>query len=418
MKIILAIAALLVAGCAAFFSTTGIGLLFHGATISAMIMAGSLELAKLVSAAHLKLAWNELTRPLRTYLTIAVVVLMVITSTGIYGFLSDAFQQQRIRIQKVERETTVIQNKIKQNETEISRYTSQMNNLADIRNSQEQNLSKLIDNKRSTGRIASMIKNADIQIAAYSKKIDSLNFDNGLSYQKIDDVKNNNIDLEKQVGGFRFVADAFNVKIEAAVKWFIFLIVIVFDPLAVALVLAFVSYNKKAIKKKYMTEPMLNNQDEVQFLLENLKETDEVLEWGSGGSTLAIAKRVKTLYSIEHNKEWFDKITALIPENVHLFYVERNKEEMSGDDGTLEDYYDYVNFPSKMGKKFDVIFIDGRARVECAKVATHLLKAGGTIFIHDYCHPNEVYRRREYEVVEDFLEKTGQVFAFAKFKIK
>jgi predicted O-methyltransferase YrrM len=418
MKILLAITALLVAGCAAFFSVTGIGLLFHGATISVIVMASCLEVAKLVSAAHLKQAWKELGSLLRVYLTTAVVVLMVITSIGIYGFLSDAFQQQRIKIQQVDREIGVFDNKTKQNETEISRYTSQMNNLAGIRNSQEQNLSKLIDNNKSTARVVAMIKTADAQISVYSAKIDSLNAANTLNYQKIDDIKNTNIGLEKQVGGFRFVADALNVKIEVAVKWLILLIVIVFDPLAVALILAFVRYGKTTKKENMTEEMMFNNQDEVQFFLESLKLTDDVLEWGSGGSTIAIAKRVKSLYSIEHNKEWFDKVSGMIPENTHLFHIERNFEEKSGDDGTLEDYNDYVNFPCKLGKKFDVIFIDGRARVECARQATVLLKAGGIIFIHDYCHPNEVYRRYEYEVVEEFLVKTDQKFALAKFKLK
>ena len=165
-------------------------------------------------------------------------------------------------------------------------------------------------------------------------------------------------------------------------------------------------------------EMMLNNQQEVDFLLNTLKPTQTVLEWGSGGSTLEIAKRVKNLYSIEHNKEWFDKVNAELSSNAFLFHIPRNQEEKSGDDGTLEDYFDYVNYPKTFGKKFDIIFIDGRARVECAKVSLDLLKKTGSIFIHDYGHPVDIYRRYEYEEVEQFLNKTGQEFAMAKFKIK
>ena len=90
-----------------------------------------------------------------------------------------------------------------------------------------------------------MIKSADTEIGRSSKVIDSLNAANTLLLSQIEEIKNKNIDLEKNVGGFRFVADAFNVDIKVAVKWFILLIVFVFDPLAIALVLAYNSVKRK-----------------------------------------------------------------------------------------------------------------------------------------------------------------------------
>lgn len=240
-KALIVIAAFLVAGCAAFFSVTGLGLLFR--SFSVMFMAGSLEYAKLVTAAYLKSRWYELGKALRLYLAFAVIILMIITSMGIYGFLSDAFQSQSIRIEQVDREVGLINNKIDINKTEITRYQQQINNLTQIRNSQEQNLSKLIEGEKSTGRMSSMIKTADIQITKSSQKIDSLNTLNITLLQNIDSVKNKNLDLEREVGGFRFIAETFNIPLKQAVKWFILLIVFVFDPLAIALVLA---YNTKS----------------------------------------------------------------------------------------------------------------------------------------------------------------------------
>jgi hypothetical protein len=237
------VAAILLAGCAAFFSVTGLGNLFN--SFSVMFMAGSLELAKLLTAAYLKTRWYELGRLLRIYLTAAVIVLMFITSMGIYAFLSDAFQNQNIRLEQVGREVLLLENKININKAEINRYTKQNEINNNIRNSQEQNLSKLIDDKRGTGRISTMIQNADIEIIINSKKIDSLNTLNVLIYNSIDSVKNKNIDLEKEVGGFRFVAQTFNVSLNTAVNWFILMIVFVFDPLAIALVLAFNTKRKK-----------------------------------------------------------------------------------------------------------------------------------------------------------------------------
>jgi hypothetical protein len=243
IKNLLGFSAILIAGCAAFFSVTGLGLLFR--SISVMIMASSLELAKIVTASYLKQMWYDIEKTLKIYLVIAVAILMFLTSMGIFGFLSDAFQNQSIKLDQMERKISVVNNKIAINNKEVERYTIQINNLTQIRNSQESNYSKLVDKESSTGRISGMIKNADAQISAISKKVDSLNTLNVQLYQSVDDIKNENVDLEKEVGGFRFVADAFNIELKKAVKYFIILIVFVFDPLAVALILAFNSTKKK-----------------------------------------------------------------------------------------------------------------------------------------------------------------------------
>jgi hypothetical protein len=243
IKTLLGFSAILIAGCAAFFSVTGLGLLFR--SVSVMIMASSLEFAKIVTASYLKQMWYDIEKTLKVYLVIAVAILMFLTSMGIFGFLSDAFQNQSIKLDQMERKISVVNNKIAINNKEVERYTIQINNLTQIRNSQESNYSKLVDKESSTGRISGMIKNADAQISAISKKVDSLNTLNVQLYQSVDDIKNENVDLEKEVGGFRFVADAFNIELKKAVKYFIILIVFVFDPLAVALILAFNSTKKK-----------------------------------------------------------------------------------------------------------------------------------------------------------------------------
>ncbi|MDD5358381.1 MAG: hypothetical protein PHX80_04490 [Candidatus Nanoarchaeia archaeon] len=170
---------------------------------------------------------------------------------------------------------------------------------------------------------------------------------------------------------------------------------------------------------------MFNNQDEIDFLMSHINSETDVLEWGSGGSTIEISKICHSINSIEHDFEWVKKVSAELRKiknsrnddiYFRVHYVSRDSEEDPGDDGTLENYLYYVKNPLSIAKKFDIILIDGRARVECAKVAVDYLKPGGFIFIHDYAHPQPEYRRYEYEVVEEFLEKVGQVFALAKFK--
>jgi len=204
-----------------------------------MVMAGSLELAKLVAATYLKQEWDTLKGFNKWYLTISVATLMLITSAGIFGYLSNAFQQQNLGLQKIERDIAVYQTQITKNDGEISRYTTQLNNQQNIRNSQEANLSKQIDKDKSTSRVSQMIRTADKEIASVSKRIDELTKQNNVALDSINAIKNNNIELEREVGGFRFVAEAFNVPLNTVVKFFIFIIVIVFDPLAVALIIAF-----------------------------------------------------------------------------------------------------------------------------------------------------------------------------------
>ena len=239
LKYLVGLSAVIVAGCAAYFSVTGLGVLFAGASTAVMVMAGSLEFAKLVAATYLKQKWEDIGGFNKWYLTSAVGILMLITSAGIFGYLSNAFQQQNLGLQKIDRDIAVYQTQITKNDGEILRYTTQLTNQQNIRNSQESNLSKQIDKNTSTSRVSQMIKSADKEITSISKRIDELTIKNNAALDSINVIKNNNIELEKEVGGFRFVAEAFNVPLNSVVKFFIFIIVFVFDPLAVALIIAF-----------------------------------------------------------------------------------------------------------------------------------------------------------------------------------
>lgn len=170
--------------------------------------------------------------------------------------------------------------------------------------------------------------------------------------------------------------------------------------------------------QKYDLKPMFNTDKEFEYLISNLNKDQVVLEWGSGGSTIEIAKHVKQLYSIEHDIHWFLKVKRRIPANVIYQLVQRNQKEKPGHDGTLEDYFDYVNFPKSLNKKFDVIFIDGRARVDCAKIAVNLLNKGGFILIHDIFNPDPKCDRPEYYEVLNFLNRIKGVYSLYKFKPK
>ena len=232
LKYLVGFSALIIAGCAAFFSVTGLGVLFSGASTAVMVMAGSLEFAKLVAATYLKQMWDEIKGFNKWYLVSAVALLMLITSAGIFGYLSNAFQAQSLKLQQVDREIMVHSTKIDQNTIQITQLSTQISEF-------NKNQGKIIDGGKVNNRLLRSIDNRDKEIAKINKKISDLQDQNAKENEKINEIKTSNIDLEKEVGGFRFVAEAFGMELKNVVKFFIFLIVIVFDPLAVALIIAF-----------------------------------------------------------------------------------------------------------------------------------------------------------------------------------
>ena len=232
LKWLVGISALIIAGCAAFFSVTGLGVLFSGAAVSVMVMAGSLEFAKLVAATYLKQEWENIKGFNKWYLTAAVGLLMIITSAGIFGYLSNAFQQQNLKLQQVDREIAVYSTKLTTNESQITQLNTQLGQLSSTQNT-------ILDKGKVNSRLLRSIDSKDRQVATINKKISSLQDENAKNNEEINKIKIANLDLEKEVGGFRFVAEAFGMELKNVVKFFIFLIVIVFDPLAVALIIAF-----------------------------------------------------------------------------------------------------------------------------------------------------------------------------------
>ena len=110
---LIALSALSVSASAAFYSVYGLSKLFAGASLEVIIMAGSLEFAKLVTASLLYQYWGTINKGLRAYLTVATVILVLITSMGIYGFLSAAYQDTYRQLIIKENQTTVSQSRSK-----------------------------------------------------------------------------------------------------------------------------------------------------------------------------------------------------------------------------------------------------------------------------------------------------------------
>jgi hypothetical protein len=126
IKYIMLILALSIAGCAAYFSIWGLSQLFAGAATAVIVMASVLEVGKIVTTTVLHNYWGQLSRSLKIYLTISVSVLMIITSAGIYGFLSNAYQKTANKLEVHEGEIgllvgkqNIFKEKIKNNDNLI-----------------------------------------------------------------------------------------------------------------------------------------------------------------------------------------------------------------------------------------------------------------------------------------------------------
>jgi TolA-binding protein len=319
LKILLFIAALIVAGTGAYFSVTGLGILFSGATISVIVMASSLEFAKIVAASYLEQKWKEVNLFLKIYLSFAVFTLMVITSAGIYGYLSNAFQQQSITIQAIDSKVENIQYQTTLLQTDIDGWEKRRNSLTDLRGNQEARLDRAMENGVGMSTTRNQIKDANNEIQSLTQKIETNRNQISSLNDTILNIKESNIDIEREVGGFRFIAEAFGVELNSVVKWFITLLVLVFDPLAIALIIAF----NKLMKEPKLSTPTLKNKN-YQVYGDALNELTKIQEdaglYDNEGSDI---------YTEDDFKEWDTTLNDGLDEFPSDEFPEEKKNEIN-----------------------------------------------------------------------------------------
>jgi hypothetical protein len=261
----------------------------------------------LVAATYLKQTWDEIKGFNKWYLTISVGILMMITSAGIFGYLSNAFQAQSLQLQQVDREVLVYSTKIEQNTAQITQLNTQLGQLSSTQ-------STILEKGKVNSRLLRSIDSKDKQVATINKKIADLQDQNAKNNDKINEIKIANLDLEKEVGGFRFIAEAFGMELKNVVKFFIFLIVIVFDPLAIALIIAF---NGLIGKKKEKT-----------YDLDDLMEKNYQI-YGDGGKNSTKDEETPILATENDTKTFFDTInTPPAPSEELIKAAEKYKEKL------------------------------------------------------------------------------------------
>lgn len=260
--ILLGLSALFVAIIAATFSVLGIGMLFSGAPMSSMLMAASLEFGKLTATTFLYRFWKTTTWFLKTYLALAIIVLMLITSTGIFGWLTAAYQASAIKYEVTQQQVSILAEQKNRLLVDAETSKKRTESLSNIRAEQENRFSDALKNPtlvRNPTQLRQVqeqnlqtMKDSDASIAETQKKYDSI-----IAAAAEIDAKINEIKLDttktKDMITFKFIADAVGVDMNVAVKWFIVTIITVFDPLAICLIL---SYNVATYTKKEESDPI------------------------------------------------------------------------------------------------------------------------------------------------------------------
>lgn len=289
---VIALSALSVSISAAFYSVTGLSMLFAGASLAVLIMASSLEIAKLVIASLLYQYWDKLNKVLRTYLTVAACVLVLITSAGIYGFLSSAYQSTATKSEIVDKQIAAL-------ETKKHLYEDSRNNIL----KEKQSLSELKGtlSKGSTTQFTDRNGNLVVRSNKASiNQIDQANKSDEKLSSKVDIVNDSIFSLENQIlaikvnsdatselGPLKYISKLTGQPMDKIINWFLLVIIFVFDPLAISLVIA-ANFAFAQIRKNPPSEDDEDWLDELtdddrEWLEANLEEESNI-EWDEYGN--------------------------------------------------------------------------------------------------------------------------------------
>ena len=291
--LLIALSALSVSASAAFYSVSGLSKLFAGATLAVIIMATSLEVAKLVIASLLYQYRQTIPKLLKYYLTIAAVVLVLITSMGIYGFLSSAYQETASKAGTIDAQIALIETKRNNIKEQLDVYNNEKNTInsavADLRAGLANNViqykdkeGNLITTTSSATRKAleKQLDQAIIRQTEVNSKVDGLN-EQLFSYEtEIVEISTNS-ELAGELGPLKYLSGLTGIPMDKIINYLLLTIIFVFDPLAIALVIAanfaFEKLRPKTRENIYGEEVIISDDDKGS----DIYTEDELKDWDS-----------------------------------------------------------------------------------------------------------------------------------------
>ena len=269
--------ALSVSGSAAFYSVFGLSKLFAGASTEVIIMAGSLEVAKLVTASLLYQYWGTINKFLRTYLMVATFILIIITSMGIYGFLSAAYQDTFNKLTYVNNEKSFLQQKVEFYQQDVNRYEKELQQTLDnITNlSSAKSVSIQVKDTTVVGGVRNTISTIDLRVAQDRIRIEEnkrkdvnikrdISVDSLRTYQRKILELDNNADVAGELGPLKYLSGLTGYPMDKIINVLLLVIIFVFDPLAVALVVAANFAFNQAFPKRIYRENLYQEKVEVK----------------------------------------------------------------------------------------------------------------------------------------------------------
>ena len=248
--LLIAFSALSVSVSAAFYSVSGLSKLFAGAAFAVIVMAASLEIAKLVIASLLYQYRKNLPRLLKWYLSLACVVLILITSMGIYGFLSAAYQETAAKAGSIDSKITLIEVKRDNIKEQLAVYNEEKSSInsavADLRTGLSNNKIQYTDtlgnvitttSRATRNALTNQLDQAIGRQTIINEKIDGLNLKLFEYEEEIVEVKLSDA-VSSELGPLKYLSGLTGLPMDRIINYLLLTIIFVFDPLAIALVVA------------------------------------------------------------------------------------------------------------------------------------------------------------------------------------
>ena len=306
---IIALSALSVSASAAFYSVTGLSKLFAGASTEVLIMAGSLEVSKLVIASLLYQYWDSINKVLRTYLSVACIILVLITSAGIYGFLSAAYQETAALAGSVDSQIALIETKRDNVKEQLAVYNEEKTSInsavASLRDGLSNNViqykdpetGEIITTTSSSTRRA-LEKQLDQAIARQTEintKVDGLNEQLFQYETEIVEVQTSS-EIGSELGPLKYLSGLTGLGMDKIINYLLLVIIFVFDPLAISLVVAanfaFAKLRPEIKEKIKIVEKIV--EVPVEKIVEKIVEVEKPLEvYGEKNDTLPSSPPIK-----------------------------------------------------------------------------------------------------------------------------
>ena len=290
---IIAFSALSVSASAAFYSVSGLSKLFAGASFEVIIMAGSLEVAKLIIASLLYQYWSTINKLLKIYLSIATIILVLITSMGIYGFLSAAYQDTYRQLTIKENQVSFLDQKKQFYEKDVIRYDQELerisNNISTLSNAKVSNI-QVRDTSVSSG-FRQTISTTELRLSQKRIEVEEENrqkvqtkrevaADSLQKYQfEILDLENN-AGVAGELGPLQYLSGLTGIPMDKIINILLLTIIFVFDPLAISLVIAAnFAFAQAFPKREEDVLSVFDNDEEIKeenknFPLENWDEDE------------------------------------------------------------------------------------------------------------------------------------------------